>query len=125
MATFKRATMNQPKADTGDIRPNNPLQSDFDTEDSGSSVDADERYLRALGYKQSLHRQWKFFESFAASFAALYSVGGIRTTFTIGVGAGGPAAYWSSYVITCFFVFITAAVLAEICSSLPAAGSIY
>ncbi|KAI6800650.1 amino acid transporter, partial [Hortaea werneckii] len=80
---------------------------------------------RALGYKQSLHRQWKFFESFAASFAALYSVGGIRTTFTIGVGAGGPAAYWSSYVITCFFVFITAAVLAEICSSLPAAGSIY
>ena len=26
--------------------------------------------------------------------AALYSVGGIRTTFTIGVGAGGPAAYW-------------------------------
>ncbi|KAI7601179.1 hypothetical protein KC343_g15367, partial [Hortaea werneckii] len=125
MATFKRATMNQPKADTGDIRPNNPLQSDFDAEDSGSSVDADERYLRALGYKQSLHRQWKFFESFAASFAALYSVGGIRTTFTIGVGAGGPAAYWSSYVITCFFVFITAAVLAEICSSLPAAGSIY
>ena len=36
--------------------------------------------------------------------AALYSVGGIRTTFTIGVGAGGPAAYWyvghqSDYVI--------------------------
>ena len=26
--------------------------------------------------------------------AALYSVGGIRATFTIGVGAGGPAAYW-------------------------------
>lgn len=31
----------------------------------------------------------------------------------------------SSYVITCVFVFITAGVLAEICSSLPAAGSIY
>lgn len=31
----------------------------------------------------------------------------------------------SSYVITCIFVFITAAVLAEICSALPAAGSIY
>jgi len=26
--------------------------------------------------------------------AALYFVGGIRTTFSIGVGAGGPAAYW-------------------------------
>ncbi|KAK5172668.1 uncharacterized protein LTR77_002788 [Saxophila tyrrhenica] len=107
-----------------DIKPNNPLQADFDAEDT-SSMDSDERYLRALGYKQSLHRQWKFFESFAASFAALYSVGGIRTTFTIGVGAGGPAAYWSSYVVTCVFVTITAAVLAEICSALPAAGSIY
>jgi amino acid transporter len=31
----------------------------------------------------------------------------------------------SSYVITFFFVLITAAVLAEICSALPAAGSIY
>lgn len=28
------------------------------------------------------------------SIAALYSVGGVRTTFTIGVGAGGPVAYW-------------------------------
>lgn len=42
--------------------------------------------------------------------AALYAVGGVRTTFTIGVGAGGPAAYWSSYVVTCIFVMITAAV---------------
>ncbi|QIX01552.1 hypothetical protein AMS68_007069 [Peltaster fructicola] len=111
-------------ANDTNLVPNNPLQADFNAE-SSSIEDDDERYLRALGYKQSLHRQWKFFESFAASFAALYSVGGIRTTFTIGVGAGGPAAYWSSYVITCIFVFITAAVLAEVCSALPAAGSIY
>ena len=57
-------------------------------------------------------------------------------TFSIGVGTGGPAAYWyshaisksncrSAYVITFFFVLITAAVLAETCSALPAAGSIY
>ncbi|KAK3660833.1 hypothetical protein LTR56_000591 [Elasticomyces elasticus] len=118
---------NRAAASEGDVAPSNPLQSDFNATNDGESMDSDERYLlkNALGYKQSLHRQWKFFESFAASFAALYSVGGIRTTFTIGVGAGGPAAYWSSYVITCIFVFITAAVLAEICSALPAAGSIY
>ncbi|KAK5111814.1 hypothetical protein LTR62_004734 [Meristemomyces frigidus] len=117
-------TSKRPSVGETDDAPNNPLQSTFDDPDT-SSIDSDEQLLRALGYKQSLHRQWRFFESFAASFAALYSVGGIRTTFTIGVGAGGPAAYWSSYVITCFFVFITAAVLAEICSALPAAGSIY
>jgi hypothetical protein len=28
------------------------------------------------------------------SIAALYFIGGIRVTFSIGVGAGGPAAYW-------------------------------
>ncbi|WPH04183.1 putative amino acid permease [Acrodontium crateriforme] len=121
----QRSSPGESAARSDSLRPNNPLQSDFNTNDDATSMDADERYLQALGYKQSLHRQWKFFESFAASFAALYSVGGIRTTFTIGVGAGGPAAYWSSYVVTCIFVFITAAVLAEICSALPAAGSIY
>ncbi|EME47537.1 hypothetical protein DOTSEDRAFT_69477 [Dothistroma septosporum NZE10] len=106
---------------TNDVAQDPEIESNDDT----SSMDSDELYLQKIGYKQSLHRQWKFFESFAASFAALYSVGGVRTTFTIGVGAGGPAAYWSSYVVTCFFVMITAAVLAEICSALPAAGSIY
>ncbi|KXT01565.1 hypothetical protein AC578_6328 [Pseudocercospora eumusae] len=127
MATLKHTSSAEPipaKASDHDLAPNNPLQSDL-TADDTSSMDSDEAYLAKIGYKQSLHRQWKFFESFAASFAALYAVGGVRTTFTIGVGAGGPAAYWSSYVVTCFFVMITAAVLAEICSALPAAGSIY
>lgn len=31
----------------------------------------------------------------------------------------------TSYIITCVFTFTTAAVIAEICSSLPSAGSIY
>lgn len=64
-------------------------------------------------------------DNFSAAFAALYFIGGIRVTFTTGVAAGGPLAYWTSYLVTCFFTFITAAVLAEICSALPAAGSIY
>ncbi|KAI9448435.1 amino acid transporter [Lactarius indigo] len=37
----------------------------------------------------------------------------------LGLLAGGPAAVWSSYLITMVFMFITAAVLAEICSALP------
>ncbi|BFZ64627.1 hypothetical protein YB2330_005777 [Saitoella coloradoensis] len=90
-----------------------------------SLYDEDEKQLHRLGYKQSLHRTYKFFENFAASFAALYFIGGIRATFYYGASAAGPAAYWSSYVITCIFAFITAAMLAEVCSALPAAGSIY
>ena len=67
----------------------------------------------------------------------------IRPTFFLGLLAGGPAAIWycilplvfivtlnvyicrSSFVITVFFMVITAAVLAEVCSALPLSGSIY
>ncbi|PRP82753.1 putative amino acid permease [Planoprotostelium fungivorum] len=86
---------------------------------------ADGPPLRSLGYKPTLHRTWKFFENFAASFGALYFVGGIRVTFSYGLYGGGPLAFWINYIVTCVFTFITAAMLAEICSALPAAGSIY
>jgi len=43
-------------------------------------------------------------ELFLTLLAALYFVGGIRTTFTIGVGAGGPAAYWQVDLKEVYFV---------------------
>ncbi|KAG0695785.1 hypothetical protein DFH29DRAFT_1005150 [Suillus ampliporus] len=78
-----------------------------------------------LGYKQQLHRSWHLIESFAASFVALNFIGGVRSFLFLGLLAGGPAAIWSSYLVTMVFMFITAAVLAEICSALPLSGSIY
>ncbi|KAF9449567.1 hypothetical protein P691DRAFT_774614 [Macrolepiota fuliginosa MF-IS2] len=78
-----------------------------------------------LGYKQQLHRSWHIVESFAASFCALNFIGGVRTALFVGILAGGPAAIWSSYIVTFVFMTITAAVLAEICSALPLSGSIY
>lgn len=80
---------------------------------------------RNLGVKPTLHRSWHFVESFAASFVALNFIGGVRAGIFLGLQAGGPAAVWSSYVITMIFMFITAAVMAEICSALPLSGSIY
>lgn len=52
-------------------------------------------------------------------------IGGVRTGLFLGLLAGGPAAIWSSYVVTIVFMMITAFVLAEICSALPLSGSIY
>ncbi|KAG6845831.1 hypothetical protein H0H87_002519 [Tephrocybe sp. NHM501043] len=49
----------------------------------------------------------------------------IQSVLFLGILAGGPAAIWSSYLITIVFMTITAAVLAEICSALPLSGSIY
>ena len=64
-----------------------------------------------------------------------------RAGIFLGLLAGGPAAVWyvylltclpdteatsrSSYIISMIFMWITAAVLAEICSALPLSGSIY
>ncbi|KAI0070310.1 hypothetical protein K474DRAFT_1713450 [Panus rudis PR-1116 ss-1] len=78
-----------------------------------------------LGYKQQLHRSWHLVESFAASFVALNFIGGVRSGIFLGLLAGGPAAIWSSYLISMVFMWITAAVIAEICSALPLSGSIY
>nr|GAT54735.1 gamma-aminobutyric acid transporter [Mycena chlorophos] len=93
--------------------------------EDASSINEDELQLQKLGYKQQLHRSWSLIESFAASFVALNFIGGVRSAFFLGLQAGGPAALWSSYIITIVFMLITAAVLAEICSALPLSGSIY
>lgn len=52
LTTFTMSDLSGGGASTGysipadpKLRPNNPLQADFDAEDSGSSIDADERYL--------------------------------------------------------------------------------
>ncbi|OJD38795.1 amino acid transporter [Diplodia corticola] len=84
-----------------------------------------EEPLRHLGYKPVLHRTYNLFHNFATTFAALYFIGGVRVTFSTGIAAGGNLAYWTSFIVTCVFTFITAAVIAETCSSLPLAGSIY
>ncbi|KAF8554092.1 hypothetical protein OG21DRAFT_1522679 [Imleria badia] len=93
--------------------------------DDASTEDKDALQLNRLGYKQQLHRSWHLFESFAASFVALNFIGGVRSVLFLGLLAGGPAAIWSSFIVTVIFMTITAAVLAEICSALPLSGSIY
>lgn len=74
---------------------------------------------------QVLHRTWRTFESFQAAFGGLYVVGGIKILVNTGLYSGGPAALVSSYVVTAFCATMTAACLAEICSSIPLSGSIY
>ncbi|GAA5971787.1 hypothetical protein JCM11641_001512 [Rhodosporidiobolus odoratus] len=79
----------------------------------------------SFGYKQVLHRTWASFEAFMAGFGSLYVVGGARLLFAYGLYDGGPAALWSSMLVTVILMCITAACLAEICSSIPLSGSIY
>ncbi|GAA6005514.1 uncharacterized protein JCM10292_007375 [Rhodotorula paludigena] len=98
---------------------------DKDTDQRSLSSYGDEEQLAAFGYKQILHRTWGHFEGFMAGFGALNVVGGARLLYAYGLYNGGPVALWSSMVITTVFMTITAACLAEICSSIPLSGSIY
>ncbi|KAJ5538680.1 hypothetical protein N7513_006624 [Penicillium frequentans] len=85
----------------------------------------DDRELLKLGYRAVLARGWGSYDNFACSFSALYPIGGIRLLFYIAISGGGPAAMWSSWISGSILSIITAACLAEACSSYPAAGSIY
>ncbi|KAJ6110758.1 hypothetical protein N7486_002993 [Penicillium sp. IBT 16267x] len=91
--------------------------------ENGAKDDA--ALLQTLGYKPVLHRTYTLVENFSTTFAALYFVGGVRVTYSTGIAAGGNLAYWTSYLVTLVFTFITAAVIAEVCSASPSAGSIY
>ncbi|CAK7267428.1 hypothetical protein SEPCBS119000_002541 [Sporothrix epigloea] len=87
--------------------------------------DSDDEVLQRLGYTPVLKRSFNQFHNFTASFAALYFVGTVRVTFSTGIAAGGNLAYWTSFIVSTVFTYITAAVMAEVCSSLPLSGSIY
>ncbi|KAJ5790551.1 uncharacterized protein N7518_007562 [Penicillium psychrosexuale] len=116
--------------------------------DGVSVTNEDDRDLLKLGYRSVLARGWGSFDNFACSFSALNCVGGIRVLFYIALSGGGPAAMyvllsawfpalfridhitnnflrWSSWVSGSILSIVTAACLAEACSSYPAAGSIY
>ncbi|QKX63629.1 uncharacterized protein TRUGW13939_10800 [Talaromyces rugulosus] len=88
-------------------------------------ADEDAALLQTMGYQQVLHRSYTLFENFSTTFAALYFVGGVRVTYSTGIASGGNLAYWTSYLVTLVFTFISAAVIAEVCSASPSAGSIY
>ncbi|GIJ86738.1 hypothetical protein Asppvi_005633 [Aspergillus pseudoviridinutans] len=92
---------------------------------NNAAEDDDDLQLLKLGYRSELARAWGAFDNFACSFSALYCIGGIRVLFYIALSAGGPAAMWSSWVSGSIVAIITAATLAEACSTYPAAGSIY
>ncbi|KAJ5288788.1 hypothetical protein N7478_001818 [Penicillium angulare] len=96
-----------------------------DENHADSIVNEDDRELLKLGYRAVLARGWGTFDNFACSFSALYCIGGIRVLFYIAISGGGPAAMWSSWISGSILSIITAACLAEACSSYPAAGSIY
>ena len=94
----------------------------------GSSADVAERddaHLRSLGIKPELRRTLGFLSNFAIAFSFISVSTGSFGNFGVGIGLGGPASIFWSWLLVVGGQLIVALVFAELASHFPVAGSIY
>jgi amino acid transporter len=85
----------------------------------------DDAQLRALGIKPELRRTLGFLSNFAIAFSFISVSTGSFGNFGVGIGLGGPAAIFWSWVLVVTGQFIVCLGFAELASHFPVAGSIY
>jgi len=84
----------------------------------------DSSELAGFGYKQELDRSLGSFSSFAAGFSYISILTGVFELFGFGVGAAGPAVWWSWLVVFAGQMCV-ALCFAELAGQFPLAGSVY
>src|SRR5215468_5760351 len=89
--------------------------------DVGASEDA---RLESLGYKPQLNRVLPFFSNFAVAFTYLSPMVGIYSLFVLGLGTGGPAYVWLTFLPLIGMLFV-ALVFGELASHYPVAGALF
>jgi amino acid transporter len=85
--------------------------------------DEDSR-LQSLGYRPQLNRVLGLFANFAVAFTYLSPMVGIYSLFVLGVGTGGPAYVWLTWLPVIGMLFV-ALVFGELASHYPVAGALY
>jgi amino acid transporter len=88
-----------------------------------AAVSEDAR-LESLGYTPQLSRVLGLFSSFAVAFTYLSPMVGIYSLFLLGVGSGGPAYLWLTWIPVAGMLFV-ALVFGELASHYPVAGALY
>ena len=87
----------------------------------GASEDA---RLESLGYTPQLNRVLGLFSNFAVAFTYLSPMVGIYSLFVIGLGMGGPAYIWLTFLPVAGMLFV-ALVFGELASNYPVAGALF
>jgi amino acid transporter len=80
--------------------------------------------LESLGYTPQLNRVLGLFANFAVAFTYLSPMVGIYSLFVLGVGTGGPAYVWLTFLPVVGMLFV-ALVFGELASHYPVAGALY
>jgi len=85
----------------------------------------DDAHLRSLGITPQLNRSLGFVANFALAFSFISVSTGSFGNFGVGIGLGGPASIFWSWIVVVMGQMLVALVFAELASHFPVAGSIY
>jgi amino acid transporter len=86
--------------------------------------DEDDARLESLGYRPQLSRVLGLFANFSVAFTYLSPMVGIFSLFVLGLGAGGPAYIWLTWIPVAGMLLV-ALVFGELASHYPVAGALY
>ena len=90
----------------------------------GSANAVEDARLESLGYKPQLSRVLGQFANFSVAFTYLSPMVGIYSLFVLGVGTGGPAYVWLTWIPVAGMLLV-ALVFGELASHYPVAGALY
>lgn len=95
-----------------------------DTRRQVASPQDDDARLASLGYQPQLRRVLGLFANFSVAFTYLSPMVGIYSLFILGVGTGGPAYVWLTWIPVAGMLLV-ALVFGELASHYPVAGALY
>ncbi|CAG8218667.1 unnamed protein product [Penicillium salamii] len=104
---------------------------DGDVPYTDHDMDADERVITALGYKQEFKREFSLWTTFCVSFAVLGLLPSFASTLYYdidsaqGMGYAGTAGMVWGWIIAMIFIQCIAMSMAELCSAMPTSGGLY
>jgi len=89
---------------------------------SKQGIDSDA--LQSFNYKQELQRSLKFFSSFAVAFSFISITTGIFSSYSLALGAAGPAGIWTWPFVMVGHLLV-ALIFADLSSKIPLSGYVY
>ncbi|CAI7566882.1 unnamed protein product [Penicillium glandicola] len=98
---------------------------DGDVPYTDHDMDADERVITALGYKQEFKREFSLWTTFCVSFSVLGLLPSFASTLWYGMGYAGTAGMVWGWIIAMIFIQCIAMSMAELCSAMPTSGGLY
>ncbi|KAJ5666249.1 amino-acid permease [Penicillium maclennaniae] len=98
---------------------------DGDVPYTDHEIDADERVIMALGYKQEFKRDFSLWTTFCVSFAVLGLLPSFASTLYYGMGYAGTAGMVWGWIIAMIPIQCIAMAMAELCSAMPTSGGLY